>query len=161
MPMPPHKHIVESNALGEAGAVQRTITIVQGAINPDPFTNINQVKAGSIVQAIQCQIDFLPSAVPAADDIINFFIWFNINGAQTQPTMLLLSQNHLKNQIFFCEGGIISPAQGHRLVYRFLLRIPPQYQQINDGDTIEFVYKRGLSPALDTAWRFIYKEYFP
>lgn len=166
MPQPPMKHIVESNALLEASNVSRDIVILQGAINPDPFTNLNQVKAGSIVQAIECDLTFAPDDAVAVGNPIDlrFFIWYNINGAQTPPTPLLVGQSHLKNQVFLQELDMFSAQVGTRVAkYRIKLRIPRNYQQINDGDQIilRYKYTSGVALNCDTNWQFIYKEYFP
>lgn len=166
MPMPPQKHIVESDALGEAGNVSRDIDIVIGAINPDPFTNLNQVKAGSYVQALSVEMDYNCDTPPAAANpaVLEWFIWYNINGAQTPPTPLLVGQSHLKNQVFMQGGGLFTNADARRAAsFRFMLRIPKAYQMINDGDkiTLRYKYIQGTPDNFDTRWKFIYKEYFP
>lgn len=164
MPQPPMKHIVESNALGEAGGVRRDIVVVQGAINPDPFANLNQVKAGSIVQSIDVDLEFAIDTTQVAgslEALVDFYFFYNINGAQVPPTNLLVGQSHLKNQVFFQDQAFViaqKPAS-----FRFNLRIPRAYQQINDGDQIVFAYKwvSLVTGNSGNSWKFIYKEYFP
>lgn len=166
MPQPPQKHVIESNALLEASNVSRDIDIAIGAINPDPFTNLNQVRAGSYVQAVSIQLDFaIDDAVAVGNPVLlEWFIWYNINGAQTPPTPLLIGQSHLKNQVFIADGALVSAQDARRgAVFRLILRIPKTYQMINDGDkiTLRYKYISGTAVNCDTRWKFIYKEYFP
>lgn len=172
MAQPPQKHVVDVINTGEVGAATRTVQLALGTLNPDPYTNVTNVKAGSKVTVITVQLDTNVEA-PAAGhfpDYFDWFLWFNINGAQTTPRPDLVGQSHLKNQIFHQDGAIefvsgITAANtlvAKGLTWRAHIVIPRQWQIVNDGDTIELVYRwADGTNTHDTKVKAIYKEIYP
>lgn len=168
---PPFKHIVQGIVFAEAGNVIRTIQIARGVLNPDPFINVTNCKAGSILGSISCFIDigYEPNVAIGADTL-DWYIGYNIDASQTIGDPQAVGGSHLRNQIFRMDQAVrngntvasttVVPPKD--IVFRFVLSIPRTWKQINDGDTLNFVYKFSNAAAVhDVKTLFIYKEYFP
>lgn len=167
---PPLKHVVDSNRTAEAGNIIRTIVLAVGTLNPDPYTVQTNVKNQNIITKITLQIDSgIQGNLAFEEDLFDWFVWFNINGAQATPDPTGTNLSHLKNQIFHQDGQLYNKIAATATqaffkngVWRIEINIPRAWQQINDGDTIEFVYKWTQASAVhDLKFRAIYKEVFP
>lgn len=166
MGIPPLKHIVESLILSEAGNVTRAIDLAVGTLNPDPYTNANNVRNGSIIRQLIVEIDAAVAAGTINEQsALDWYVWFNIAGSQTVVSPTLLNASTTKNQVFKQDGSLIEHTQSggvwlHK--WRLVIDIPRSYQQINDLDKIQFVYRWfGADSVHDLKYRFIYKEIFP
>lgn len=163
------KHVVDVVNNGQAGGATLFAQLALGTLNPDPYTNVTNVKAGSKIFALELQIDMCQEITGI--DYVDWYIWFNINGVQAQPRPDIAGSSHLKNQIMHQEGALFQNGQNltsvgvvklDPKVWRLNIRIPRGWQQINDGDSIEFVYRfsnAGINH--DTKIKCIYKEIFP
>lgn len=168
---PPMKHIVDVVNSAEVGAATRTVQLVQGVLNPDPFVNVTNVKAGSKVTHLEIQLDINADSLNGGTiTYFDCYVWFNINGAQGTPLPTLVGANHLKNQVFHQEGALMDTyvsrtdvgwVRQNPKVFRMSISIPRQWQQINDGDTIELVYRYSSALNFTTKVKAIYKEFFP
>lgn len=171
MAQPPHKHVIDVTNSAEAGAAVRTIQLALGVLNPDPYTNVTNVKAGSKVTMITVMLDCMQEVMNSGTiDYLDWYIWFNINGAQGQPQPALVGSNHLKTQVFHQEqclidfytsrtdaGWVRNPSK----VFRLNISIPRSWQIVNDGDAIELVYKYAAGLNHTTKCKAIYKEIYP
>lgn len=165
------KHITD-DSLTWSNASNQFITLVKGALNPDPYTNANNVRAGSIVRHIEIMIDYGTDTSSDATGLhqYDWYVWYNVNQAQVQPIPNSVNVSHLKNQVFQQGSGqfglaktasatVIPPA--HHVI-RLSINIPKWAQQINDGDAIELVFAQNNSTNNWTAKvKSIYKEIFP
>lgn len=165
---PPMKHVVDSNIFGEASGAVKTIPIAIGTLNPDPYTNTTNVRAGSIIGSINCQIEMSSNILTANTVAIDWLIGFDINnqGALPSPAVGGVGASHVKNQVFHQDGGFQETGTldiPKPLVWNFVLKIPRAWRQINEADQINFMYKysAGGAGSCDTKYRFIYTEYFP
>lgn len=162
---PPMKHVIETAQLGITAA-QVTQAVVQGVLNPDPFTNITNVKAGSIVRALIIQIDASVLSGVAGDATFDWHVTYSINNAQSLPAPNSVGPSHLKNQVFHQDGALLSStatSPSRPAVFRALVRIPKSWQQINDGDTIyiNWIFSGIAGSSYNVKLRCIYTEYFP
>lgn len=150
----PIKHILNDLVQAEAGAAIRNIPLARGVTAADPYNAAqSQVNAGSaIVTFMDIQLEFLiDSNVASTTDVdeLDFYIWFNIAGAQTRPTPFSEGISDLKNQIFHmghammpCYGAAnVSQLTNQRAIFHIPLKIPKWAQKINKDDQIELVYQ--------------------
>lgn len=165
------KHVVQVYATAQnLSAAGNGVTLAVGTENPDPYTNVTNVRNGSIIRQIILQIDWLKFENSQYHESYEWYVWFNINGAQTQPDPQSTNASHLKNQIFHQDGticavvqatavGLLTPRE-HK--WRVVINIPRAYQQLNVGDKIELVH-RTVNATADSDYRIvaIYKEIFP
>lgn len=169
--IPPHKHIVQVYQTAQnISAAGNGVTLAVGTLNPDPYTNVTNVRNGSIIRQIHLQIDVLWQDSAAHHDSYEWYVWFNINGAQTQPDPQSTNASHLKNQIIHQDGritsnvvfssvGIFEPRVSR---WRLVINIPRWAQQLNDGDKIELVHRNAVNAAIvDYRIVAIYKEIYP
>lgn len=167
MVQPPIKHIVNSNALGQASGAN-TVIIAKGVLNPDPYTNNTDVKAANKIFGVTVQIDYTPAQnAPVGDYLFDWYIGFNINGAQPMPTVGNTGASHINSQIFHEDGAIQQngavTASTVGKTWRFRLALPKSWSSFNDGDQLEFHYLTAgpASAAHDIKWKFIFKEIYP
>lgn len=174
MRMPPQKHIIDSGATSNASTAQTSLLLVKGTINPDPFTNNFECRAGSIIGAMAIQIDIVPEAgqLHSAPTFFDWGIFFNINDSQTAPSMddvMGSAGADLLNQVIHQDGCLLSqvPVAGTQTApyneksWRLLVKIPRSWSKLGRGDTIRLYFKFSNT---NTHWlkiRVIYKEYFP
>lgn len=167
------KHVVDIVNAGQAGGATLTARLALGTLNPDPYTNVDNVKAGSIIRALEIQLDVVAENAHFSGNIdyMDWYVWFNINGVQVAARPDIVGGSHLKNQVFHQEGGLFREAQQVTAVgivsmvpmtWRLSLVLPRQWRQVNDGDTIELVYRYSDATVNhDLKLKCIYKEYFP
>lgn len=152
----PIKHVINDVQASKAGNAQYAITLVQGVTNADPYAAAqSQVNAGAAV-ITHIEADFtvwVDQQVNAAASIwsdFNWYIWFNIAGAQTRPVSFSVGTSDLKNQVFVQGQGKLGNAlaavtRGDTLTtaafkdFHLSLNIPRWAQKINKDDKIEFV----------------------
>lgn len=165
---PPVKHIVQNNLLNTASAANQTIVIAKAVLVPDPYTNNTDVKNANRVFAISYQIDWTPSQnTPVGDYLFDFYFAFNINAAQPMPVVTATGASHINNQVFHEDGAIqvvgavTQSCVPH--VWRGMIKIPRQWNILNDGDQIEMHYTTAgpASANHDIKYKFIYKEVYP
>lgn len=173
MGIPPHKHIIQNTNSAVAGATTQTQVLAVGTENPDPYTNPTNVRNGSIIRSIELQIDMMMNAGTASTftDFVDWYLWYNINGAQSAPSPYNVNASHLKNQVFHMDGCMfetlstgIAYSSGYTQTrtWRVRIHIPRGYQTIQLGDQIELKYYRSGSPAnFDIKVTAIYKEIYP
>lgn len=170
MVQPPVKHVISNAILGAASAANQTVVIAQGVLNPDPYTNNNNIKAANKIFATHIMIDWSPASGGAIGDYtFSWYIAFNINGAQPMPTVDNTGASHINSQIFMEEfalqitGTAASAASPPSHAWRTVLRLPKSWSTFNDGDQLELHYTTaGPASALhDIKYKFIYKEVYP
>lgn len=170
--MPPQKHIIEQDNLGVASATQTSLILAKGVINPDPFSDATQCRAGAIIGAITLQIDVAinATAVVQAPQQFDWFLFFNINDAQTPPTannIMGSAGADLLQQVFHQDGCMItapnsaSTSDASTHAWRTQITIPRAWSKIMRGDTIRLYFKFGSATQTYIKIRAIYKEYFP
>lgn len=168
--IPPLKHVIQSSQIGvNTGASDLVIDLAEGVENPDPYANFTNVRNGSLIKQMHIMVDYDDSNVntPIVSD---WYVWFNINGAQTRPVAANTNASHLKNQIFHQDGALTSLTQAtsvgvtdHLIAkWRLVINIPRAFQQINLGDKIQFVFRNNNNTTLNNLKLLvIYKEIFP
>lgn len=166
------KHVIQTYANNQNISAITAIDLAIGTLNPDPYANPgNQVRPGSIITALNVQIDWLQGGGSVShDDSFEWYVWFNVNGAQTVPDPQNTNLSHLKNQIFHQDGAISSrefyTGVGIEIPqvskWRLVLRVPKWAQQVNEGDKISIVFRSAVA-STTSAYRItvIYKEIFP
>lgn len=172
--IPPLKHVVDDllNIPAATASVQ-IVTLAVGTVNPNYVVNNNNVRNGSLVTKMTLLLDISPSGGLTTDASFNmyydWYICFNIAGAQVLPAPNSVGGSVLAPQIFKQEQGIFAFANAVQTSYpaphvlRIDLSIPRSYQRINDTDTIEFRIQKSVmtSQALNIKLKCIYKEIFP
>lgn len=171
----PIKHILDDTVTDEAGAVVRTINIAQGITNADPYNVAqSQVNAGSaIVTKLLIMMEVFQNcsiACTNALDRFDYYLWFNVAGAQTAPDPRTAGQSDLKNQIFHMGHALlggntvaatnIGTTPTSRASWSMVVNIPKWAQKINKDDTIELKYVHSDSAA--NKWiklKVIFMEY--
>lgn len=158
----PIKHILDDTVTDEAGAVVRTINIVQGVTGADPYNVAqSQVNAGSaVVRRIHLMLEVAINVGivnVALLDRFDWYVWFNVAGAQAAPDPRTAGQSDLKNQIFHMGHGLMggptavnsAQQQAYKafLVYDLIINVPTWAQKINKDDTIELKYVHSDSAA--------------
>lgn len=171
--IPPMKHVIQNynTSVNLNAGGTNVVILAQGTENPDPYTNSVAVRNGSIVTSMTFQIEWTNySSLTAAGDAIDFYIWFNIAGAQTRPNPTAINVSKLKNQVFHQDGSLMRCSAATQVAFqyppvskwRFTISIPKAYQQINFGDQIEICYVTQANNAFsDFKLTCIYKEIFP
>lgn len=171
----PIKHILDDTVTDEAGAVVRTINLVQGVTNADPYGAAqSQVNAGSaVIKQILLMLEVSTNGAIAALstlDRFDWYVWFNVAGAQAAPDPRTAGQFDLKNQIFhmghaligtitIAGNSMVNAAMG-RASWEVKINIPTWAQKINKDDTIELKYVH--SDANANKWlklKAIFMEY--
>lgn len=163
------KHIVENTIIAEAGAVVRAIPLAIGTLNPDYFTNTNNVMAESTVGKITIQID--ANVTPQAGitvDALDWYIWFNVNNGQPVQSPVGIGTTHTKNQVFHQDGalfttpaGALYAADAHTATWRIEIGVPRSWSRLQDGDQIQLVYIWQNAPAVHQfKYRAIYTEVY-
>lgn len=172
----PIKHILDDTVVDEAGAVVRSIGLVFGVTAADPYGAAqSQVNAGSaVVTSIQMMLSwFIDNKVNASTltyDRLDWYIWYNIAGAQARPDPRTAGQFDLKNQIMHMGSAILGAntaanANGNaqqvgRVDYDFYFKVPKWAQKINKDDVIELVYVFSDAAAVHTTkLKAIFMEY--
>lgn len=172
----PIKHIVDLTVTDEAGAATRQYPLVKGYTAADPYNSLGYpVNAGSsIVTHLDIELNvWINNKVTVSNndtDKFNWFIWFNVSGAQTPPDPRNVTASDLKNQVLHQGVAVIGSAtavnpslqNGKMALYNIhlSLKLPRWAQAINKDDVIEFVYYFGDAPAVhNIALQAIFKEY--
>lgn len=174
MPMPPQKHIVEAGTVTNASTSQTSFLLAHGVINPDPFSNEADCRAGSILGAMNIQLDVVPNTDQLGSQAIRFDwgIFYNIDDSQTPPSMddpMGSAGKDLIQQLIHQDGCLLpqAPTAGTNTgeyspkSWRVNLVIPRAWSKINRGDTIRLYYKFNNAHTTLLRIRVIYKEYFP
>lgn len=159
----PIKHILDDTVTDEAGAVVRAIHIVQGVTAADPYNAVqSQVNAGSaIVKRVHLMLEFAINESIAGTagvmDRLDWYIWFNIAGAQAAPDPRTSGQFDTKNQIFHMGSALLGQRTAGSVgndgsykgfvVYDLIVNIPTWAQKINKDDTIDLIYVHSDSAA--------------
>lgn len=172
MQMPPQKHIIDSGATNVTSTTQTSVLLAKGVINPDPFTNNYECRAGSIIGALTIQLDVTPlySVFGTNDMYFDWGLFFNINDQQTAPSMdnvMGSSGADMLNQVFHQDGCLIATPNSagtaaHNVSqWRLQVKIPRSWSKLNRGDTIRLYFKFSQAQTCSVKIRCIYKEYFP
>lgn len=171
--MPPQKHIIDSGATSVTSSTQTLLEIAKGVMNPDPFTNPTNVRAGSIIGQLTVQLDVVLDRTIFGNYDALYFDWYvgyNINGSQTMPTadnVMGSAGADLLNQVFHQDGCIFSFADTTTTAeqtvksWRLNIDIPKAWKKVNRGDTINLYFKFNAAIKSWVKIRVIYKEYFP
>lgn len=142
--------------------------IAIGTVNPNSYTVPQQVRNGSKIVKLNIEVDFVDVAITVGT--FDAYVWFNIGGTQARPVPGAANPAVIKNQIMHQIGcltqlfqstavGIASPWM-HK--FRLEINVPRSLQQINENDTIEFVFQTSIAAATSSVkFRCIYKEIYP
>lgn len=153
----PIKHILDDFVNNEAGGVTRSINLVTGINNANPYDTVqSRVNAGSaIVRQIHLMVtwrrNYTAVAGASAVSQLDWYVWFNIAGAQTRPTPNAAGSNDLKNQIFHQDCALLGQNEGAGVTdlskdseahgtWNVTINVPKWAQKINMDDNIELVY---------------------
>lgn len=170
--MPPQKHIIDSGLTSVASTTQTSLLVAKGTINPDPFTDATQCRAGSIIGALNCQLDVVldRAAFGANPLMFDWMMFFNINDAQTPPTadnVMGSAGADLLTQVFHQDGCLLQMPSAAATCdmkvhsWRIQIAIPKSWSKIMRGDTIRLYFKISATTTTWVKIRVIYKEYFP
>lgn len=169
MGIPPLKHVIDGNATSQNAFTTQVVQIAVGTINPNSYTTPAQVRNGSLIRKITLQFDYIDQQVSALDTM-DWYIWFNIGGAQARPDPVGTNPSVLKNQIFHQDGALSMQLQATAVStyvpwvnkWRLEIAVPRAFQQVNENDTIELVYRTTQNAGVSNfKWKIIYKEIFP
>lgn len=168
MGIPPLKHVIDDQVLGGNFSTTQVLTLAQGTVNPNSYTTPLQVRNGSIIRQIILQIDFQGGSTSA--NFMDWYVWFNIAGAQARPNPNSVNISAIKNQVFHQDGCLyalisftaVSVVAPNINKWRVVIDIPKSFQQINENDAIELVWITSNNNAQDNIKiKAIYKEIFP
>lgn len=170
--MPPQKHVIDSGNTNVTSTTQTSLLLAKGVINPDPYTNNYECRAGSIIGDITLQLDVTPlySVFGTNDWYFDWLVFFNINDQQTAPSaeaVMGSSGADMINQIFHQDGTLLATpntaATAAMNVYQWRVQIgiPKAWRKLNRGDTIRLYFKFSQAQTASVKIRAIYKEYFP
>lgn len=164
--IPPMKHCIQATGAINAGAANATLLLAQGTVNPDPYTTNSACRNGSLIKSLTIQFDV--ASLLTQVDTLEWYVWFNVNGAQTQPDAQNVTLSHLKNQVFHQDGAIYANGASTASPYeyarwRVVVKVPKSLQQLNDGDKLELIMRGNVNTAGAMYYRIcvIYKEIFP
>lgn len=172
----PIKHIVDLTVTDEAGAAIRQYPLVKGYTAADPYNSLGYpVNGGSSIVThldieLNAWINNKTTTSTILTDKFNWFIWFNVSGAQTPPDPRNVTASDLKNQVLHQGIGILGAgvtaatlmtnAKMGLYNIHLSLKLPKWAQAINKDDVIEFVYYFGDSVAVhNVSLQCIFKEY--
>lgn len=173
MGIPPLKHVLDDLLVIPAATVtDQVLIIAKGTINPNYYANNNQVRNGSIITSLNILIDFyITDALNDADfaQLYDWYVAFNINGAQTLPNPNNVGSSPLQSQIFHQDQGVFPLTTANATAFpaphliRLKLDIPKMWRQINDNDQLELHIIKSIqgSNKLNAKIKIIYKEIFP
>lgn len=174
MAIPPLKHVIDGNNIAAAINTTQVVQIAVGTVNPNSYTTQAQCRNGSLIKKLTIQLDIVsttPSATVAnAINTIDWYVWFNIGGAQARPNPNAVNSSVLKNQIFHQDGTLvcnyIATSVGGIPVWknswRIEINVPKSLQQLNENDVIELCYiGSDTAASAGVKYRIIYKEIFP
>lgn len=161
------KHVIDLLLIGNdiSGVVSYQLAL--GTLNPDYFTNRDNVRAECRIASMTYQFDVeIQTQAAVATQTIDWYIGFNINNLQAMPAPGAIGLSHIKNQIFHEEGALLSSpttalssTQFAHATWRGVLHIPRQWQQVNDGDTIKlFVKSNSATTTFNGKLKVIYTE---
>lgn len=152
----PIKHVLDDTVIGEAGNAIRNIHLVQGVTAADPYNAAqSQVNAGSaivtsILLLLEVTQDCSSTVSSGLIDRFDWYVWFNIAGAQSAPDPRIVGQNDLKNQVFHQGHAVIGGAVTAQITlqnarmggasWEVKINIPKWAQKINKDDLIDLVY---------------------
>lgn len=168
MGIPPLKHVIDQQVVQANMFTTQNFPIAQGTINPNSYTTAYQVRNGSIISQIIVELDFLDQT--AGVNFFDWYVWFNIGGTQARPNPNSVNVSVIKNQIFHQDGAlwanISATAVGYLPIWtgkwRIVIDVPKAWRQVNENDTIEFVYITSTNTASSSLKaKIIYKEIFP
>lgn len=173
MGIPPLKHVLDDLfSIAAATSSVQIVTLAVGTINPNYYSNNNNVRNGSKITKINLLLDFTPYAtVPTDADVqmqYDWYVAFNINGAQVLPNPNAVGSSSLQSQVFHQDQGTFNfngsntnSMPSH--VVRLTIDVPRTWQQLNENDTIEFRIQKSVmaTQQLGVKLKCIYKEIFP
>lgn len=170
--MPPLKHVIDRTGSGVNLFTTTAIDLAIGTLNPDPISAGGEklVRNGSIIRQMTLQLDVNDAQNTTGVNFYDWYIWFNVAGAQALADPAAVNPSLTKMQIFHQDGFMssvgnmtsIGVVDHHVSSWRLVINIPRAYQQVNDGDKIQFVHKGGSNQAImDYKLKVIYKEYYP
>lgn len=172
----PIKHILDDFVFREAGAAIRTISLVRGVTAADPYAAAqSQVNAGSAVvrsidMMLEVYVDNGGVASSAPYDYMDWYVWFNVAGAQTKPDPNQAGISDLKNQIWHQDHAVVGvgstaavtttvPEQSFAK-WHVRINVPTWAQKINKDDEIQLIYKWNFAEAThDLKLKAIFMEY--
>lgn len=172
MVQPPLKHVVQQTNQGQALG-NLTVPLAIGVLNPDPYTNVTNIKATNIIKKLTLMLDFgISNGEFNANSLIvlNMYLGFNINGAQPMPLASAVGQSHISNQVFWQEqvmlySGVtgVTNNQSNTKIIRVEIPIPPSWSKLGDGDQLEFHISAvgAAGQTYDFVLTAIYKEVYP
>lgn len=172
----PVKHIVDLTVTDEAGGATRQYPLVKGYTAADPYNSLGYpVNAGSSIVThldidLTAWVNNKTTTSTNLTDKFNWFIWFNVSGAQTPPDPRNVTASDLKNQVFHQGMGVLGCATTAQITQQnakmgmynihLSLVVPKWARAINKDDVIEFVYYWGDSVAVhNVALQCIFKEF--
>lgn len=170
MAIPPLKHIIDQQVSGaNISAGNQTFILAKGVVNPNSYTTATDCRNGSIITSMSIQLDITDQALNSID-FYDWYVWFNIGGAQSQPTPNSTNISVIKNQIFHQDGSLhlnnqltaVGVYMPRIATWRLQIQIPRSFRQLNENDQIELVIRGGPnSTGTSIKLKVIYKEIFP
>lgn len=175
MGMPPLKHVIDDLlAIPYNNVSVQTITLAKGTINPNYVTTNTDVRNGSKITKITLEIDIIPTVSYDANQLCfyDWYIAFNVAGAQTLPNPNTVGGSDLLNQVFHQDQGIFQFVSANNSgpvnsahVIRLSLNIPRTWQVLNRDDQIQLLVQKSALATTGNSLQFkvkcIYKEIYP
>lgn len=169
--MPPQKHVIDPGATSITSTTKSTIECVKGVLNPDYSANPTNVRVGSLVTGLVIQLDINADvAITNANPVyFDWYLGYNIDGAQTQPNPGSVGSSDLMSQVFHEDGVLFTinsvagtgSSNAPRATWRTYVKIPKQYQKLMRGDIINIVFKFDTAVKFWLKAKVIYYEIFP
>lgn len=169
--MPPQKHVIDSGATSITSTTKSTIELAKGVLNPDYSANPTNVRVGSIIKGLSIQLDV---CMDVADSNANpvymdWYIGYNIDGAQTQPNPGSVGSSDLMSQVFHEDGCLIpintatsvGAINARMNTWRLYVKIPRSWEKLMRGDIINLVFKFDTAVKMWLKAKVIYYEVFP
>lgn len=171
MGIPPQKHVIDTGATSITSTTKSTIECVKGVLNPDYTANPSNVRVGSIVTGIMIEMDVAAdiASINANPVYFDWYVGYNIDGAQTQPNPGSVGSSDLMGQVFHEDGALfplnsaVQTAAGtiKLATWRTYVSIPKGYQKLMRGDIINIVFKFDTAVKFWLKAKIIYKEIYP
>lgn len=171
MGIPPQKHVIDSGATSITSTTKSTVELAKGVLNPDYSANPSNVRVGSVVTGMVIQLDVTPDegSFNANPVYFDWYIGYNIDGAQTQPNPGAVGSSDLMSQVFHEDGSLSLLPTAAQLAGQFLkqtswrlyVKIPKSYQKLMRGDIINLVFKFDTAIKHWIKVKVIYYEIFP
>ncbi len=174
-PVNANKNIVDAQGTliaDTAPSGQLLRTLVEGVDNPSVDANTEQVQAGSKVTSLFLSLFFSTkgNASATVPEVVDWYIIYDVagrmsaggtfgNGSAVLPIASTAGESLNRNQILHMEKGLVGDAaDGSKMVFQGVIRIPRGKQRIGIGTKVQLVAQKQATDKFFCI-KCIYKYY--